>query len=191
MTEMKILTYLIENNDKIYTINEISKNLEISYKVTYEIIKRLETENLINLKKVGNSNQISFNFNFNKKVLEVETRRRLKVIERSKDIKRVFNDINSLNYSFLIVLLFGSYVNNKQNKNSDIDICIICDNNEIVKKITSKFSILPLDIHLQTFSFEEYKSMLNVKNVDISSEITKKNIILFGIESYYDLIKNG
>ena len=54
-----------------------------------------------------------------------------------------------------------------------------------------KFSLLSLKLEIQDFSSDEFVSMLEKKQENLAHEIIKKNIILFGIENYYNLIKNG
>lgn len=182
--EKKILKFLIENNNQEFTINSISKKLDIDYKNAYQAIMKLK--NILNIKKVANLQMTSFNFCFNHKVLEIENLRRKNIL-KNKDVNLIYEDIISINYPFLIVLLFGSRVNKTQ-KDSDIDLCIICDNQRITKKLIDKLALLSLDIHTQSFSIKEFSSMLKLKENNLAKEIIRNNIILFGIEDYYKLI---
>ena len=189
MTQLKILKYLIANNDRAFTINEISKNLQISYKIVYEIIQRLKNEDLISLNKVGNSSQVQFNFNFNQKIIDAELQRREDVI-KDKNLMILTKRFQEINSPFFIAILFGSYAKGKQTKSSDIDICIICDNKDITKEINNKISLLPLDLHIIDFTSKEFLDMLKTTDFNVGHEIKKNNIILHGIENYYNLIKN-
>jgi len=187
MTETKILNYLIENNSLKFTINQISKNLNISYKIVHEIISRFENENLVNVEKVGASKLVCFNFNFSEKVLKSEISRRDDML-KNKDLQIILKRILSVNYPFMSVLLFGSFVKKKNVKGSDIDICVICDNEKIINKIVHELNLIPIDIHLNDFTVEEFTSMIKLNTFNVGNEIKKLNVILFGVENYYNLI---
>ncbi len=88
-----------------------------------------------------------------------------------------------------ILLLFGSNVKGNATKNSDIDLLLI-SNSEDAKAIEEKLEILPLKIHLTPITYESFIGMLKTKERTVVSEALKKNIILFGIEDYYRIIKN-
>ena len=73
---------------------------------------------------------------------------------------------------------------------SDIDICIITDNEEINKEVQSILSVTPINVHLQNFSSEHFLAMLKSKEFNVGNEIVKNNIILHGIESFYEIVNN-
>src|SRR3989338_7363629 len=100
----------------------------------------------------------------------------------NKQLELVKHDIENINYPFLIVLIFGSYVKKTQAKNSDIDLCIICDHKEKTKEL------IPLKLELHSFTTNEFDSMLKTKEENVGKEIVKNNLILYGIEGYYNLI---
>lgn len=187
--QLKILQFLIENNYKKFTIKEISDKLKIDYKNTHQNVKKLENSNLIILEKIGSSYQVFFNFKFNHKIYEVEQIRKEELI-KDKNIKIISNILNEIRSPFFIALLFGSFVKKTNNKHSDIDLCIITDNKDTHKEIKSKLSLLPLEIDLNQFTTEEFKSMLKTKDFNVSHEIKKHYIVLNGIENYYNLIQN-
>lgn len=189
MTEDEILIYLVENNTKSFTIRDISINLNIAYKIVYEIVHRLNKENIITINKIGNSSQVQFNNVLSEKVFKVETLRKNQLLS-NKNLKVLNNNLNDINNPFFIALIFGSYAKKTNSIKSDIDLCIICNDESIIKKIESKIQLLPLDIDLNIFSVEEFESMLLTKKFNVGHEIVKSNIILQGIENYYKIIKN-
>ncbi|MCA9486774.1 MAG: nucleotidyltransferase domain-containing protein [Candidatus Woesearchaeota archaeon] len=188
MREIQILQYLISNNSKAFTIREISKNLAISYKIVYEIIQRLKKEDLLHLEKIGNSSLVQFNGHFNHKVYQAERERRDEILNKNKNLKILHKLFEESDTPFLIVLLFGSFAKKTNTKASDIDICILSNDKENNKKISSKIKILPLEIDLNIFTTQEFKGMLEKKSFNVGQEIMKNNIILEGIENYYKLI---
>jgi len=61
----------------------------------------------------------------------------------------------------------------------------------IGKQVKNKISLIPLNIHLVEFTSEEFLSMLKTTEFNVGREAFNNNIILFGIENYYKLIKNA
>jgi predicted nucleotidyltransferase len=183
--KFKILKLLIENKTESYTIREISRNLKIDYKNTYESIKQLEDS--ININKRGNANYISFKPVLTSEVFNVETERKRNILSK---IKLIYKDLKSFENPLFISIIFGSYAKNKETKNSDVDICIIHDNEEEAKKILRILSIHnKLEIHL--FNYIEFINMIKLKEFNVGHEIKNSGIILSNIESYYEVIKYG
>ena len=101
--------------------------------------------------------------------------------------------------SFFTLLVSGSYAKNRQKKDSDIDVVIICDNSVEPKKIYAELkhacetNIPP--IHLYVFRKSEFLEMLINDEANYGKEISKNNIILLGGEQYFrimsEAIKHG
>jgi len=182
----KILNFLIENKHK-YTILEISRKLNVDYKNVHQVISKIYPK-LIYKEKKGNINLVEIRLNPNVEIYNIEEKRTLDLLRRNNKIRLIKEDIDSIDYPFFIVLLFGSYAKGNATDKSDIDICVITDNKEKFKELDLKLRLLPYKIQLQEFTTKEFVSMLNIKGDNISMEIVKNNYILFGIENYYDLI---
>jgi len=182
----KILKLLIENK-RTWTILEIANKLKNDYKNTFQAVGRLYPE-LISKDKKGSLNLIEIKISPNMKIFEVEEKRTYEFLSNNPKIKLIQEDIERTNYPFLIVLIFGSIVKGESTNKSDIDICIISDNHEKTKEIVSNIRLLPQKIDVQQFTINEFNSMLNKKEDNIAKEIIKSNIILFGIENYYNLV---
>lgn len=183
----KILKHLIENKDKKESINQTSGAIYADYKNTFNAVNSLPKD-LISIEKIGNSNIINLNLIPHKEIYNIENKRTKEFLEKNKQLKLVQEDIQSIAYPFFIILIFGSFVKKTSTKKSDIDLCIISDNNEKIKRLISKLNLLSLSLEIHIFSFEEFESMLKTKENNLSKEIIKKNIILYGIENYYNLI---
>ena len=183
----KILKHLIENKDKKESINQASGAIVADYKNTFNAINSFP-QDLISIEKIGNSNIINLNLIPHQEIFNIENKRTKEFLEKNKKIKLIQEDILSINYPFFIVLAFGSYVKKTETKNSDIDICIISDNKEKAKELISRINLFPAHIEVHDFLFKEFESMLKTKEANIAHEIVKNNIILYGIENYYNLI---
>lgn len=185
MNSVTILKYLLENKEEQFTINQISKTLNINYRIAHTQIKLLETEKIIKIKKAGNSLLCSLTNNFNEKIYLAEHLRRSQ-LSKDKDFQQIINRYNNAKQNY-ILLLFGSFAKNKQTKHSDIDLLAITHNPKEIEEITK---LIPKAIHLTTVSYQEFLYMKNSNEVSVGKEAIKNNIILIGIEEYYRLIKN-
>ncbi len=184
--ELKILKYFLENRENVFTINQISKNLKINYRIAYQTIKQLEKEELIKINKVGNSNLCTLTNYFNYKIFTAEIMRRT-ILLKNKNLKIMHKHFEKINQQF-IMLIFGSHIKQTSHNQSDIDLLLISNND---KKIMEEIELLPLPIHLTSITYKDFINMLKSKEMTVVSEAIKNNIILFGTEDYYRLIQNA
>ena len=88
--------------------------------------------------------------------------------------------------------MFGSYAKKTQTKHSDIDLLFIVPDSEeerMEKEIQTITRLLPLNLHTNIFTETDFKHMKNSKEITVGSEAMKNNIILHGIETYYEMIQ--
>jgi len=187
MIKHKILKFLIENKEKNLNINEISNTLAIDYKLTYLNVQKLYHQGLINIKKYGNVKICTLNNLFNEDIFLVESNRRQELLN-NKDFLVLYTKLHKINSQFILIV-FGSYAKGTATKHSDIDILLV-SNKENLKVVESEIEITPLNIHLTFVSYEDFVKMLMTKEQTLVSEAIKKNIILFGVEDYYRILKN-
>ena len=186
MNNIKILIHLLENKEKRFTINQISKELKINYRITHEQIKKLEREGTIKTEKAGKAILCSISNKFDEHIFTAEYQRKQEII-KNKDFKIIHKRFSEIQENF-ILLLFGSQAKNKATKHSDIDLLAITENE---KQIRDTAELIPKNIHLTTTSFETFNKMINSKKISVGSEAYNNNIILIGIEDYYRLLKNA
>ena len=186
--KQKVLKFLIENRGKSFSINGISKVLKIDYKLVYSNIKKLQEEKTINVEDLGNIKRCSFVDYFNDDVFIVENERKKEFL-KNKDLLVISNRLNKINKQF-ILLLFGSYVKENATKHSDLDFLLICSEQDS-GIIESELGLIPLKIHLTALNYEQFDEMLKSKEFSVVSEAVKKNVILYGLEDYYRLLKNA
>jgi predicted nucleotidyltransferase len=183
----KILKFLIENKENPHSIREISQKLEADYKNTYQALAKINYKTYSKTKQ-GNSYLIEFNQDNNIETLSLEEKRTKEFFSKNLSLKVIKKYVRELNYPFLIVLVFGSYIKKTNTNNSDIDMCIILDNESKSKILNEKLSLLSLNLELQEFTSKEFTSMIKKKQNNLGNEIIKNNIILYGKENYYNLI---
>ena len=185
--KLDIVIALIERPNEQITINRLSQELDIDYKNVYNIVKKLERDNLIFLEKNGNAYNCILNKEVHPIIFEAEFNRRNNFLKK-KSFKVLADKLSKLNFPF-IALIFGSYAKGTETKNSDIDLMVICENSRD-KEIQRTISLFPQDIHLITLTSEEFHSMANSKEFSVVAEAISNNIILIGIEDYYRMLEN-
>lgn len=182
----KIVKFLIENKEE-HSIMEISKILNIDYKNTFQAFNQLSS-NVYKKTKQGNMNLIKFNPQSSLDILTIEEKRTQEFLLNNQKLRLIKNIAQEMNYPFMILLIFGSYTKKTNTKKSDIDICLISDNEKIKKRLIQELSLLSLKLEIHDFTTQEFKSMIEKKKDNLGNEIIKNNIILYGIENYYNLI---
>ncbi len=184
---LKILSFFIENKEMKITINSLSKKLNLNYRIAFQETKALEKEGLVKIEKVGNSNICRFNYKLSKKVFEAEETRKNNLL-KNKSLDVIYGEIEEIKDPFFIFLVFGSYASGKQTKHSDIDFCIISNNVETKRKAVSIVDNVPVRTHILEFSTRKFLEMLATNKDNVGKEILKNNIILKGIESFYEIV---
>src|SRR3989344_5318040 len=120
-----VVKYLIENKDKESNILSIAKSLKMNYKNAFDIVKRLEREKLVVLKKFGSSKKMEINKAIHPIIFEAEYARQKEVL-KNKNILVMLNQIKKdVGSALYILLLFGSHAKKTQTRSSDIDIMFI------------------------------------------------------------------
>ena len=187
-TENKIIKFLIETKEEP-TIRELADKIKSDYKIVHTAVMRLLKKGILTSKKIGKSTQLKLLNNLSKEVINVEFGRRENLL-KDKNLRLMLEtikeNIGSVNF---ILILFGSYAKNNAHKNSDIDIMFIIPNLKLEKNIEQAISILPLKIHNLVFTEEQFREMKDSKKLNVVQEAIKNNIVLFGIEQYYEILK--
>ncbi|MFH1916050.1 MAG: nucleotidyltransferase domain-containing protein [Nanoarchaeota archaeon] len=173
---LEILKLLIETREPL-SIRQIAIQRKINYKSAYLAIQKLEKENVITAKKIGNTTACVFQPIVHPLIFTAEWERKETFLKNHPALKDRLQGMTNT-----IVLLFGSYAKHTQDKHSDIDLLVITDSEQ-----NRKLSGLSSKIHINTITFEEFTSMAKTREYSLVSEAMKHNIILTGIEEYYKI----
>ncbi len=186
-TKIKIIKMFIEDNRQ-RTIREISVEIKSDYKITYLAVQKLIEETILKKKIIGKSTICTLNENYyGIEIYEAENQRKTEMCKNA-NIKALQKEIISkLNTYFFVLLLFGSYAKRKQTKTSDIDLLFISNEKKFEDDMQHVLSLLPLKVHALFFTEEEFMRMKDAKKSNVMQEAIKNNIILYGIEIYYQL----
>lgn len=186
-----VIKYLIENKNQELNILKISKELRMDYKNTYSIVKRLENESLIKIEPFGQSSRIILIPKVHPIIFEAEYNRRKDILKDKNLMVMLDHFKKSLKTKCYILLLFGSYAKKTQTKHSDIDLMFICSDGteeQFEKEVDKAARLLPLPLHCSVFSDKQFLDMINTKDFNVGHEALKNNVILYGIETYYEMI---
>ena len=190
--DVTILRHLIEHKNEKFNIRNISKSAKMDYKNTHAIVKRLENESLVKLEQFGQSLRVELIPQSHPLIFEAEWNRRKDAL-KTKNLAVILNDIKTaIKSKFFIILLFGSYAKNTQTKHSDIDLMIIAPDGKeetIEKDVHRAVRSLPLPIHHMVFSEKQFREMIDAKQPNVGQEASQKNVILYGIDQYYEMTK--
>ncbi len=163
------------------TISEISKELKISKSVAFRMINYMKDENILisfstGKKKLYKLNEENY---FVKKIvkgmfeLEEKTMKEVKnlITEKFKRLK------------VLSIILYGSFYTPNFNFKSDIDLMIIVENKDKIKKDIEKIINFFLDKGLILFvdliTIYEFKKLYKIKEPLIDN-IIKNGVVLYG-----------
>jgi len=189
--DVEVVKLMLDHKRDNLNIRSISKLLNKDYKNIHNIIKRLEKLSVISLEKFGKSYKIILNKNIHPLIFEAEYLRRKELLKK-KEIKIMIDSFNNLSTKLYVFLVFGSYANNTNSKNSDIDLMFIlpdASEKEMEREIYNIVGTLPLKIHVNIFKESDFTAMKDSKKITVGSEVIQNNIILYGVESYYEIIK--
>ncbi|MBI1971215.1 nucleotidyltransferase domain-containing protein [Candidatus Woesearchaeota archaeon] len=187
-----IVRYLLGKKNEEISILRLSKDLGTDYKTVYSIIKRLEKQNSIRLESFGQSKRIKLTQEATPTIFEAEHNRRKELL-KNKNMAVMLHDFKAaLSSKCYVLLLFGSYAKKTQTSHSDIDIMfIVPDEKEMAfeKEVNMAIRSLPLPIHCLVFSEKQFLEMIHAKESNVGKEALKSNIVLYGIETYYEMIQ--
>jgi predicted transcriptional regulator len=177
-TKKKIIKSLLENKEP-KTIKQFSKIIGSDYRIVHTAMQRLIQEGAINVTKVGNASLCSMKVNyFSPEVFEVELQRKKAVLNIQR-MSQVYKDISKVLNSAHYTLLLKNVENSP-----DINLILITNDTQIQQKAKRVVELIPLPINLQTYS--ESLFIEKSKNENIAGV----NVILHGIESYYQMKVN-
>lgn len=189
--EVEVVKLLLQQRDKELSIHQIAQLLQKDYKNTHNMVTRLVMMSLVKLQPIGKSQIVTLLNKTHPLLFEAEHSRRSELLKH-KNIAVMYDLFTKLRSTLYVLLVFGSYAKRTYTKHSDIDLLfIVPDTAEdlMEKEIQNISSTLPLRLHIHIFKETDFKAMKNSKEVTVGSEAIKHNVILHGIESYYELLQ--
>lgn len=193
-TQLKILSYLIDNKDRLLGIRELAKEISTVYYLVQRNIQQLKDKKIIVLNKAGKTNLISLHQQVDSAYLiEAEKFKRELFYKKYPDIKVTLKKIiEQAESCFFIFLVFGSYAKQPR-RDSDLDLLIIVPNQryeKIMEKVISSVArTSTIKIHETISTEKSFISMLQKRELNVVLEAKEKHILIYGNENYYKLIR--
>jgi predicted nucleotidyltransferase len=173
--ELEIILVLLKNKTHL---REIARILKESHSTILRKINELVKENVLDYKKEGKNKVFFIKNNLKAKnyVYSAEIHKLNRILRKHPELSIIFEDIKR-NCAKGMIALFGSYAKGIPKQNSDIDIYLETNDDNIknkIKEINSK-----LNIKIGKF---DTKSLL-------IKEIIKNHIIIRGLEDFYERVE--
>ncbi|MBI4140062.1 nucleotidyltransferase domain-containing protein [Candidatus Woesearchaeota archaeon] len=186
-----IVKFLMEQKNEELNIRTISERIKMDYKTVYSIIKRLEKMSVVKIELFGRSKRVILNNTIHPSIFEAEFERKNDVLKDKNLAVMLSNFRRGLRSKMYILLLFGSYAKRTQTKNSDIDLLFICPNGsgQVFEKDVHRISqSMHLPLHTLVFSESQFIEMIHSRESNVGQEVLNNNVILYGVEQYYEMI---
>lgn len=194
-TEYKILGNLLRQPLKSKSLHQIALETKLMYVTVHKIIPILLKRKVIKLEKKGKANLVSIDF----EKAKIDDLSSAILFERDKFLKKhpkitvLINNIEeALSGKLYILILFGSYAKETENKDSDVDFLFIIPDRKYIpiyeEKINSSLKLSTLKKDFNIVTTDDFVEMLNQKYT-VGREAFEQGIVLFGTEPYYVMVK--
>ena len=192
--ELQIIELFRKNIFSDFTILETMKKLGTkSYSWTYNSIKKLQKEDIILIERKGQSQLCRINLHNQKTIVYLVLLEELNALEKNIPNFKKISELMPLDFHILIIT--GSYVDKKFNKESDLDVVVIIDSeNEkkwILNKLKNEGDLMIPQLHPYVFTRKEFLEMLTNKEENYGKEIDKKHLILGGAELFFKILREA
>lgn len=185
-------------NKNIFGEFGIAEIMKISGKKTkpwvFNALKELTRAKLLLSRRKGNLGIYSLNLS-NPLLLQ-----NLQYIEAQSNLSfpkldTIIEIIDKIPLKTYCLLVFGSYSEGAQAKDSDLDICFLIENNSIEKKIKPYFNDIKLasavNIDEHCITFNDFIRMLLREEENLAKQIFRSHKVFFNADIYYKLAKEA
>jgi len=188
-TQLEILTLYLNNYLNRFHVREIAKLIKKSHVTLLPHLKELEKNNILKFKIEG-KNKIYFlnleDSKINEYLSMAEKLKTLRLLEKEMFINKLYSEIQNMNLQGSLII-FGSYANNTQTKESDIDILYIGNLSEIQEKTVKNLEKL-YNKHIHLVKMDE-KTFNKSLNSELIQEIIKNHIILYNHDLFINKLR--
>ena len=151
------ITLCLSEEDFLH-VREIERRTGLDIKTVSRELKALTEMNVLDYKKIGKNKHFFLKDtleSFNMEVMS-ELHKTNKLIQRNELLSVQLQELHD-EADFLI---FGSYANNTQTKNSDIDLAIF---SRETKKTRNILSLINKKVHIQRSTYKEFVKLVKKK----------------------------
>lgn len=183
--EQQIIKLIFKDFLTDYNSRNISKIIKMSHAGAFKILKKLEKQDIVKSKRIGNTLIYSLNTKnpiTNKKI-------EITLISEAQNYKKWTEEFKELKNKVKFTILFGSIIKNEKSA-KDIDLLIVADKFKNIKQILEKRNkFLNKKIHPLFQTIKDFKYDLKNNNKTIIN-IIKTGIVLFGQEELRKNLQN-
>jgi predicted transcriptional regulator with HTH domain/predicted nucleotidyltransferase len=173
----KILAYFFSNIEQELYLREIARILDEDPGNLSKELSKMEKEHLFSFRLKGNQKYYSLNKEyplFN----EIKS-----VVFKTIGIEGLLRDLVAHSAGVNVAFIYGSYANSTENTYSDIDLCLIIDNNifnddTFIAEINKIEKAILRDIEYIYYSEDEWNKKIKLQDSFILNLISQPKIVL-------------
>lgn len=191
-TQLKIVKYLIDHQDKHFGIRELAKQISTVYYLVQRNVQQLKNLKVIMLEVAGKTSLVKLHPRASQHyLLDAEVYKRLLFYQKYPALKVLLQKIIEQSRScFFVLLVFGSYAQQPRT-DSDLDLLVIMPTPEQVdlmeKIIASVARTSTVKIHETIVTESSFITMRQRKELNVTQEAQGKHILIYGDQLYYKL----
>jgi len=175
----KILAYFFSNIEHELYLREIARLLDEDPGNLSKELSKLEKEHLFSFRFRGNQKYYSLNKEY-PLFKEIKS-----VVFKTIGIEGLLRDLVAYSAGVNVAFIYGSYANSTENTYSDIDLCLIIDNNifnddTFIAEINKIEKAILRDIEYIYYSEDEWNKKIKLQDSFILNLISKPKIVLAG-----------
>ena len=181
---------------KSFTFKEVktlSRNKSDNY--VHAGLKRFVQDGILKSQKIGNALIYSLSDSvaaLNTAGFLAEYHANISLHLPHKNIQKLISKVKT---AFFVLVITGSYAKSKQKETSDLDVVIICDNqqdpNAILSQIKLESELMIPEVHPYIFTQEQFHLMLTTTEENYGKEIARHNLIITGGKIYYSIVQEA
>ncbi len=186
----KILSLLLRNLERDFTITLLARELKLSRTGIWKILKKLEKDKLILLSSLGAGKTGIYNIRLNWENPLLEKNLSLILAEEAVKNQRWLDNFKELEGKTSFLIIYGSILHSPKEAN-DIDILNIFEKNNShdIDHLINKIQKTQIKkIHFLNLSKEELKIEIRKPNKAFVDAI-KKGVVLFGQEKFIKWVR--
>ncbi len=188
--EARVINFLFRNFSKDYNINQIARELKLSPRGAYKILKKLELQKILSSQRIGNN--IIYKVNFEGDVTSDVCQFALAERETTPYLRTWINDLQLLKEITEIAVLFGSILT-KEKQAGDVDVLLVFPKENLAKvqeQIKKINQIKSKKVHTIVQTKEDLLNNIQKRDPAILEEV-KTGLILWGRNILVEAIKHG
>ncbi len=182
----EVMKFFLKDYSKEIYGRELVGKISLSQKAISLVLNELEEANILRSKPKGNIKYYSLN-SFNPLIQEYislfEKEKKIEFLEKYSKFIDLFNELD-----FDCVVLFGSYANGSNTKDSDLDVLIIgkASSSEL-SKIGERYQV---ELHPFIFSKSAFSKAIKERSIFIN-EVLGNHLIFKGSNLFIREVLNG